>query len=174
VLTPPDWAGTIPTGLTEIKSPGKLVNVLYRIRVSDEEKEGQTVHKLQDESLSLPLSAWVRGERKSIQVKPQNQLGPMEDVLVYTPGATGKDQRNPHYFAQLSKVLQYDPPNTPGDRKFLKETLSQIGFSPDGSFDFGSLSDPQKTALIDAQQAGHDQVLKFIPKRGIEVGTVTI
>lgn len=171
VLTPPDWAGTIPPGLKQIKSPGKLVNVLYRIRVSDETKEGDAVHKLQDESLSLPLSAWIRGERKSIQIKPQQQLGPMEDVLVYTPGATGKDQRNPDYFAQLSKVLKYDAPNTKGDRKFLKETLSKIGFSPDGGFDFHSLSDQHKAALVDAQQAGHDEILEFIPKRGIKVGT---
>ncbi|MEP4076325.1 DUF1254 domain-containing protein [Haloferula sp.] len=171
VLTPPDWKGEIPPGVEEVKSPGKLVNVLYRIRVSDEAKEGEAARKLQDQSLSLPLSAWVKGERKSIQVKPKTQLGPMEDVLVYASGATGKDQRHPDYFAQLGKVLSYDAPNTKADQKFLKETLSKIGFAPDGSFDFEALSPKQQAALLDAQQAGHDEVLAFIPKRGIAVGT---
>ena len=95
----------------------------------------------------------------------------MENVLVFKDGAVGKDQRNPGYFVQLSKVLVYDPPNTPADREFLKNTLSRFGFDENGHFDFGSLSEPQQAALLDAQEAGHNAMLKFIPNRGIKVGT---
>ena len=171
VLTPPGWKGDIPEGLDQIKSPGKLVNVLYRIRLSDESAEGDEVHKLQDQSLSLPLSAWLKGEHQSICVKPKSQLGAMKDVLVYKDGATGKDQRNPGYFTQLSKVLAYDPPNTQADQDFLKSTLSKIGFDEHGRFDFDSLSTSEQAAILDAQESGHDSVLTFIPNRGIKVGT---
>ena len=153
-----------------MKAPGKLVNVLYRIRVTDEAKDGLEVHKLQDQSLSLPLSAWVKGERRSIQVKPVKPLGPMDNVLVFKSGATGKDFRHPDYFAQLSKVLTYDPPNTQVDKDFLAKTLSKIGFTRDGSFDFKSLLSQEQAALLDGQEAGHNQVLAFIPHRGKQVG----
>ena len=170
VLTPPGWKGDVPEALDEIKSPGRLVNVLYRIRVSDESVERDEVHRLQDQSVSLPLSAWLRGARKSISVKPKSPLGPMEDVLVFKGGATGKDQRHPGYFTQLSRVLAYDPPNTKADRDFVKNTLSKIGFAEDGRFNIESLSSEQQAALLDAQEAGHDAVLAFIPNRGIKVG----
>ena len=36
-----------------MKATGRLVNVLYRIRVTDEEKESKEVHQLQDQTLAL-------------------------------------------------------------------------------------------------------------------------
>jgi hypothetical protein len=170
MITPPGWKGQVPKGLDQVKAPGKLVNVLYRIRVTDEAKDGPDVHKLQDQSLSLPLSAWVKGERRSIQVKPAKPLGPMDNVLVYKSGATGKDFRHPGYFAQLSKILTYDPPNTQADKDFLEKTLTKIGFTKDGRFDLKSLPLEEQAALLDGQEAGHNEVLAFIPNRGKKVG----
>ena len=41
VLTAPRWKGQIRDGIDQIKSLGKLVNVLYRIRISDESAEAE-------------------------------------------------------------------------------------------------------------------------------------
>ncbi len=171
VITPPAWTGKIPNGLDQVKAPQRLVNVLYRIRVSDEAKEAKEVHQLQDQTFALPLSEWIKGTRKSVQVKPAKPLEAMENVLTFGVDATGKDQRNPQFFAQLSKVLRYDPPNAKAEKDFIRGTLTKIGFSPDGAFDFSKLSAEQQAAILDAQEAAHNAVQEFIPVRGEKVGT---
>jgi hypothetical protein len=144
--------------------------VLYRIRVSDEATEAEEVHRLQDQTLALPLSAWRRGVLESVQVKPKRPLAAMEDVLKFGVDVTGKDQRHPKFFEQLSKVLQYDPPTAEAEQEFIRSTLTKIGFTPEGAFDFSKLSAEQQAAMIDAQEAGYDTIQKFIPVRGEKVG----
>lgn len=172
VITPPGWSGEIPEGLDEVKSTGKLVNVLYRIRVSDEAKEAKEVHQLQDQTQALPLSAWKKGERNSLQIKPKTPLAAMEDVLKFGADVTGKDQRHPEFFEQLSNVLQYDPPTAKADQEFIKSTLTKIGFTKEGAFDMAALGKEQQAAILDAQEAGYKIVQEFIPVRGEKVGNV--
>ncbi len=171
VLTPPGWKGKIPKGLDEVKATGRLVNVLYRIRVNNEAKEAGEVHWLQDQSLTLPLSAWIAGKRESIRVRPKTPLAAMENVLSFREDVTGRDQRHPAFFEQLSKVLRYDPPGNEAEQKFIQKTLTKIGFSSDGSFNFDKLSKIQQAAILDGQEAGHNEVQAFIPTRGEKVGT---
>ncbi|MGB3716488.1 MAG: hypothetical protein WA996_18875 [Candidatus Promineifilaceae bacterium] len=102
---------------------------------------------------------------------PKSPLGLTEDVISFKENATGKDQRHLAFFAQLSKVLCYDPPSNKAEQRFIRETLTRIGFSQDGSFDFSSLSAGQRAAILDGQDAGHIEVQAFIPKRGEKVGT---
>lgn len=173
VIIPPGWSGEIPDGLDQVESTGKLVNVLYRIRVTDEAKEAEEVHRLQDQSLALPLSEWTKGTRRSVQKKPENPLAPMEEVLTFKDGATGKDQRHPKFFEQLAKVLRYDPPSSDAEKAFVGEILSKVGFSKDGRFVFSALSEAQQAAVLDGQEAGYDAVQAFIPNRGEKVGTAT-
>ncbi len=147
------------------------MNVLYRIRVSDEAREAEEVLGLQDQTLALPLSEWVKRTRESVQRKPAKPLEPMADVLTFKKGVTGKDQRNPHFFEQLAKVLRYEPPANWAEREFVAETLTKIGFTPEGDFDFNTLSEKHKAAILDGQEAGYDAVQTFIPNRGEKVGT---
>ncbi len=172
-LVPPGFTEDLPDDVARVAAPGKIVNVLYRIRVADEAAEGDDARKLQDATLALPLQNWINGERTSSRILPSAPLPPMENVLTFSEDATGADQRNPAYFAQVANILSYDPPNTEEDKVFAEQTLSQIGLQPDGSFDWNAHTDEQQSALLDAQEAGFDRVQAFIPNRGEKVGSAT-
>lgn len=154
-----------------VRATGRLVNALYRIRVTDEATEAHLVHALQDATLTMPLSAWQAGKRESIKVAPARPLAAMEDVIYFGLDATGARQRNPSFFRQLSQVLQYDPPSNPAERAYAATTLQKIGFEPDFGFDLGQLSTAERQALLDGQEAGYNAVQAFIPDRGSKVGS---
>ena len=171
LLAPPDWEGEAPEGMDLVRATGKLVNVLYRIRVTDEATEAPLVHALQDATLTMPLSAWQAGRRESVNAAPTQPLAAMQDVIYFGVDATGARQRNPLFFQQLSQVLQYNPPSNPAEREYAATMLQKIGFDADFGFDVEQLSMEQRRGLLDGQEAGYDAVQAFIPDRGTKVGS---
>jgi hypothetical protein len=151
----------VPEGIDLVRATGKLVNVLYRIRVTDEATESPVVHALQDATLTLPLSTWQAGERETVKVAPETPLAAMQDVIYFGADATGARQRSPLFFQQVSRVLQYDPPGNPAEREYAARILAKIGFEPDYGFDIERLSPLQREALLDGQEAGYDAVQAF-------------
>ncbi|MCT8158756.1 DUF1254 domain-containing protein [Pseudoruegeria sp. SHC-113] len=173
VLVPPGYQGDVPVELARVDAPGRLVNVLYRIRVENEALEGDEARALQEATLTLPLADWLAGERRSIRTLPSETLSAIEDVIVFSEEATGADQRNPAFFAQVSKVLTYDPPSAESDIAFMAGPLQVIGFDADGGFAWESRTEAERAALLDAQEDGFDRVQAFIPERGEKVGSAT-
>ena len=58
VVTGPGWSGTLPAGLTQVKSPTALVWILGRVYCTGTPEDYQAVHQLQDQFASVPLSAY--------------------------------------------------------------------------------------------------------------------
>ena len=57
-ITGPGWAGALPAGVTQVKSPTALVWILGRIYCTGTPEDYKAVHELQDQYLSVPLSSY--------------------------------------------------------------------------------------------------------------------
>jgi hypothetical protein len=58
LVTGPGWSGTVPEGMTELKSPTALVWLLGRIYCTGTPEDYAAVHALQDKFKLQPLSTW--------------------------------------------------------------------------------------------------------------------
>lgn len=58
----PDWQGTLPKGVKEIRSPTAMVWLIGRTQTNGKQ-DFPTVHRLQDQYRLIPLSAWQKGAR---------------------------------------------------------------------------------------------------------------
>ena len=70
VVTGPGWSGTLPEGVTQVKSPTALVWILGRVYCTGTPEDYQAVHELQDQYSRRPAqflrqalhaAAWRRG-----------------------------------------------------------------------------------------------------------------
>ena len=57
-ITGPGWTGTLPKGVTQVKSPTGMVWVLGRIYSTGTPEDYKAVHALQDKFTVVPLSAY--------------------------------------------------------------------------------------------------------------------
>ncbi len=57
-ITGPGWSGTLPQGVTEVKSPTAMVWVLGRIYCTGTAEDYAAVHALQDKFSVVPLSSY--------------------------------------------------------------------------------------------------------------------
>ena len=57
-ITGPGWAGEIPEGVTQVKSPTALVWILGRVYCTGTPEDYKAVHELQDQYSSVPLSSY--------------------------------------------------------------------------------------------------------------------
>ena len=57
-ITGPGWSGTLPKGVTQVKSPTGMVWILGRIYSTGTPEDYKAVHALQDQFSVVPLSAW--------------------------------------------------------------------------------------------------------------------
>ncbi len=158
VMAGPAWDGEVPEGLELVRCPVNLVNVLYRIAVVGEADYGAG-QLLQDQTLTLPLSDWLKGERRSIQRMPGKPIPPYREVLVFKPGVTGADLRHPLYFSVLADALAASPPYAAWDKAFIEEKLSRLGVAPGKAFDFDALSEGEQRTILDGQESGFDAII---------------
>ena len=63
-VTGPGWSGTLPEGVTQVKSPTALVWILGRIYCTGTSEDYKAVQELQDQYSVVPLSAYGRCRRR--------------------------------------------------------------------------------------------------------------
>lgn len=154
VLTGPDWSGEIPKGLVQVKSPTALVWILGRIYCTGNEDDYITLHALQDQYQSVPLSSY------GLPYTP-----PLGEVLTNFDMKTGvRDQVNSMpiktFFTYLAKLLKTNPPK-PEDAALMAR-MAEIGIVPGQDFDesklpkLGKKADP-KIALLEMLKVMKDK-----------------
>ena len=91
-ITGPGWSGTLPAGVTQVKSPTALVWICGRIYCTGTPEDYKAVHELQDKYSSVPLSSYgkpytppagmvdVKFDMKKAVRKQVNDL-PLEEYL---------------------------------------------------------------------------------------------
>lgn len=117
----PDWRGTLPKGMQEIRSPTSMVWVLGRTQAYGKQ-DFAAVHRLQDQYRLVPLSDWQRGARaplpRPVASAPavQAHMSPSELVAAMDAQA---------FFSRLALLLKANPP-APADAAMV-EQMRQMG-----------------------------------------------
>jgi hypothetical protein len=130
-ITGPGWTGSLPQGVTQVKSPTGLVWVLGRIYSDGTEADYAAVHKLQDQFRVMPLSAWGTN-----YMPPEATVDPAIDMkTAVCKQVNGLDIET--YFNRLAALMTTNPPK-PEDAPIV-ERMARIGLVPGQNFDADKL-----------------------------------
>jgi hypothetical protein len=148
VITGPGWSGTIPAGMTELKSPTAIVWLLGRIYCTGTPEDYAAVHALQDQFKLQPLSTWGKD-----YTPPPGKVDPAIDMK--TPV---RDQVNrlstTQFFTLLADLMKRNPPAA-ADAPAL-ERFKSIGLEAGKSFD-GKALDSRWDARL--PQLSYDRIM---------------
>jgi hypothetical protein len=143
-ITGPGWSGTLPSGVTEYKSPTGLVWILGRIYCTGTPADYAAVHTLQDKFSLVPLSYYGK------DYKPL----PGEVDAGFDMKTAVRDQVDhlsvDEYFNYLAKLMKNNPPAVEDGPMLAK--MAAIGLVPGQDFD------PSKLGAFD------HEVIKGVPK----------
>ncbi|MEZ5900153.1 MAG: DUF1254 domain-containing protein [Hyphomicrobiaceae bacterium] len=127
LITGPDWSGTVPSGMSQLKAPTSIVWMLGRIYCTGTPEDYAAVHALQDQFKLQPLSTYGTD-----YVPPAGKVDPSIDMK--TPV---REQVNNlttvEYFTLLAELLKRNPPAA-ADAPAL-ERFKSIGLVPGQDFD---------------------------------------
>ncbi|WP_454766383.1 DUF1254 domain-containing protein [Cupriavidus campinensis] len=133
----PDWQGTLPKGMKEIRSPTAMVWLIGRTQTNGRH-DFAAVHRLQDQYRLVPLSAWQKGARVSPPVSPpatliDTQTPPVEQVAAMDAQA---------FFTRVAALLPANPPLA--DDAAMVEKMRRMGLQP---------GEPFKTTVLEPSTA---------------------
>ncbi len=138
-VTGPGWSGTLPQGVTQVKSPTGMVWVLGRVYCTGTPEDYAAVHALQDKFSVVPLSAYGKP-----YTPPPAAVDPSVDMK--TSGRTlVNDLDIDAYFTRLAKLLKANPPK-PEDAS-LVQRMAKIGLVPGQDFDPNKLGERDRLAI---------------------------
>jgi hypothetical protein len=143
-ITGPGWSGTLPKGVTQVKSPTGMVWILGRVYSTGTPDDYKAVHALQDRFSVVPLSAY--GKPYS---PPRGVVEPgfdMKSGVRKQVNALDIDA----YFTRLAELMKTSPP-TAQDAPMVAE-MAKIGLVP------GKDYDPSRLSSVDRE------LLKAVPK----------
>ena len=143
-ITGPGWAGAIPDGVTQVKSPTGLVWILGRIYCTGTPEDYKAVHALQDKFSVVPLNSYG---------KPYTPPPGVVDAAFDMKTGVRKQVDEfdiDTYFNTLAKLLKTNPP-TAQDAPIVAR-MATIGLVPGQEFD------PSKLSFLDRE------VINTVPK----------
>ncbi len=138
-ITGPGWTGTLPSGVTQVKSPTGMVWVLGRIYCTGTPEDYKAVHALQDKVTVIPLSSYGKP-----YTPPPAQVDPnfdMKTAVRKQVDALDIDA----YFTRLAQLMQTNPPTT-ADAPLI-ERMAKIGLVPGQDYDPSKLGPFDKEAI---------------------------
>jgi hypothetical protein len=141
LVTPPDWTGTVPKDMQQIKAPTPYVWIIGRTK-TDGPKDYDAVHKIQAGYKITPLSRWGKGaESVTAKVDASVDMKTPPKIQVDTMPAN-------KYFAYAAELLKVDPPHITDEP--IVARMKRIGIEPGKSFDFAKLNPAVQKALASA------------------------
>jgi hypothetical protein len=147
LITPPNWSGRVPAGMTRISAPTPYVWIIGRTK-TDGPQDYDAVHKIQAGYKITPLSQWGKPPRPvAAKIDP--------DVDMKTPPKVAVDSMSAdRYFAYAAELLKTNPPHIT-DQPMIAQ-LKKLGIESRKSFDFAKADPVVQKALaaarVDAQQ----------------------
>jgi hypothetical protein len=153
-ITGPGWSGTLPTGVTEYKSPTAMVWLLGRIYCTGTPEDYKAVHALQDQVSVVPLSAYGKP-----YTPPAAKVDPAWDMK------TGvRDQVNAMdgaaYFKLAAELMKTNPPAA--DDAPMVAKMAKIGIVPGQDFDATKLEPAVAKGIADAPKPGQEKVSRYL------------
>jgi hypothetical protein len=139
-ITGPGWSGSVPEGVTEIRSPTAMVWMLGRIYSTGTDADYAEVHALQDAFDLRPLSAWGKD-----WTPPKGSVDPSVDMKTGVRAqVNGLDAEA--YFNRLAQLMEKNPP-TPQNAGMVAR-MQALGIVPGEKFD------PSQSQILTSEQLG--------------------
>jgi hypothetical protein len=163
-ITGPGWSGTLPSGVTQYKSPTNLVWVLGRIYCTGTPEDYKAVHALQDQVSAVPLSSFGKPYTPSAgKVDPSIDMktAPREQVNALS-GA--------QYFKLFAELLKSNPP-TAADAPMVAK-LAKIGIVPGQDFDASKLDAGVAKGIAAAPKPAQEKIANL--KEAIVTGNAKL
>lgn len=155
-ITGPGWSGTLPTGVTEYKSPTGIVWILGRIYCTGTPDDYAKVHALQDKFSLVPLSSYG----KPYTPPP----GEVDNALDMKTGV--RDQVDAldvnAYFNYLARLMKNNPPSAADAPMVAK--MATIGLVPGKDFDPSKLGAFDKEAIRAVPKLGQVKIMEYFKK----------
>ncbi len=146
----PDWKGTLPAGLTELRIPTNLVLLAGRTYTANKD-DYAAVHDLQDQYRLVPLSEWGKPYVPPVDVP----LKPGVDAK--TPVPTQVLAMSPEaFFGRLNALLVANPPE-PADPVTMAR-IARLGIAPGASFSLAAFGPDVRKAIEEGVAAGQKQM----------------
>lgn len=127
LITGPNWSGTVPAGMSQLKAPTSIVWLLGRIYCTGTPEDYAAVHALQDQFKLQPLSTYGKD-----YVPPAGKVDPSIDMKTSVRDQVN-DLSSVEYFTLLAQLLKRNPPSA-ADAPAL-EKFARIGLIPGQDFD---------------------------------------
>ncbi|WP_457797708.1 DUF1254 domain-containing protein [Methylocystis sp. S23] len=129
-ITGPGWRGTLPKGVTELKSPTNMVWIIGRTQTNGP-KDYPAVHKIEDGYKLTPLSSFGKP-----YAPPAGKVDP--DLDTKTPPVDQVRKMSAEaFFNRLATLLKSNPP--PASEAPVLEKLKAIGVVPGEKFELSKL-----------------------------------
>lgn len=160
-ITGPGWNGTLPTGVTEYKSPTSIVWILGRIYCTGTPEDYKEVHALQDQFKLVPLSAYGKSYTPppgKVDSSIDRKTPVRDQVNALDAGA---------YFKLLAALMKDNPP-TKEDAPMV-EKMAKIGIVPGQDFDMSKLDPTVAKGLQGVPKAGFEKIMAHFKDAGTEV-----
>ncbi len=144
LVAAPGWKGIKPAGVSRIViSPSAFVHALFRIQLGNMTDAGKndtvsTQYKIE------PLSQYAG-------ITPPPSPEPV-DFPIYNSAKA----KTPEFFTYLDFMLQFC--TIPKEESGMMKRFAEIGIVPGKAFDYSTLSDSEKKALIDGMAAGQAEL----------------
>jgi hypothetical protein len=150
-ITGPGWAGTLPEGVTEYKSPTGIVWVLGRIYCTGTPVDYKSVHALQDKVSVVPLSSYGKP-----YTPPEGKADPNIDTK--TPVREQVHALDgAAYFKLFAELLKTNPPAKEDGP--MVEKLAKLGIVPGKDFDIGKVDSSVAKALQAAPKPAQEKIM---------------
>lgn len=142
LLTGPNWQGTVPADMVQVRSPTRYMLILGRTYANGSEADYKAVNALQAQFKLTPLSAWG---------KPYQFMAPAIDPnpgfsLTERPQSVILAMSAEDYFNRMARLMARDNPPTPSDWLMLAR-MEKIGLVPGAPFAASKLSAAVQAAL---------------------------
>jgi hypothetical protein len=141
-ITGPGWSGTLPEGVTEVKSGTAIVWLLGRIYSTGTPEDYKAVNDIQDQFKLVPLSSYGKP-----YTAPPGKVDPSFDMKTAVRAQINSMDVYT-YFNYLAHLLKTNPPK-PEDAAMV-DKLAKIGLVPGKDFDPTKLREMDKQAVESA------------------------
>lgn len=147
----PGWAGALPIGAHEIKSPTNTVWIIGRTQTNGK-SDYAAVHAIQQQYCLTPLSAFGNA-----YTPPENQLVRADLDMEKPPVEQVADIKASTFFDRLNSLMKDNPPALDDDE--IIKRISAIGIAPGRSFELERLNPHAARGLEASVDAAQTQII---------------
>lgn len=151
VVTGPNWHGTVPIGLQQIKAPTNDVWIIGRTQTNGP-KDYDKVHDLQKRYTLIPLSSWGQSYNPPSNVRVKEGVNMSQTPVDQVESLSGLD-----FFTRMAESMKRNPPTDQDG--LMTEKMKRIGLVPGQSFDAAKLSPELRAALNEGAIAALNKII---------------